>query len=219
MKLKSFGCSFVWGTDLPDCTDTAPSSLSWPALIAQHHGWEYHCAARGGVGNLQILNRVLAELSEPDSPDSVFVISWTWQDRFDYVDQANEWSTLRPSLDSRHADYYFRHLHAEYRDQFASLSAVSTAVSLLTQHRQPFVMTTLDPSIFNGVDRRLHHPGTLYALQQHIEPHVKMFDGQDFLSWSRQQGFAESPLWHPLEQAHAAAADYVIANQWLVSNI
>jgi hypothetical protein len=33
-------------------------------------------------------------------------------------------------------------------------------------------------------------------------------DGQTFLVWSRAQGYPESDRWHPLEQAHAQAADY-----------
>jgi hypothetical protein len=39
---------------------------------------------------------------------------------------------------------------------------------------------------------------------------MTQFNGMSFLDWSRANGFAESVKWHPLEDAHAAAAQYLI---------
>jgi hypothetical protein len=47
-------------------------------------------------------------------------------------------------------------------------------------------------------------------LQKTLKPYVNWFDNMSFLEWSRQRGYPESSAWHPLEQAHAAAANYMI---------
>ena len=66
MKLKSFGCSFIWGSDLPDDGRNLPrataSRLTWPALLAQDLEYEYECHARPGAGNLQITERLLNQI-------------------------------------------------------------------------------------------------------------------------------------------------------------
>ena len=63
MKLKSFGCSFIYGTDLADdgrgFIAATPSRLTWPALLAQNLDYSYECYARPGCGNLRILEKIL----------------------------------------------------------------------------------------------------------------------------------------------------------------
>ena len=53
-------------------------------------------------------------------------------------------------------------------------------------------------------------PRSVTLLQDQIGPHLSWFDSKSFLDWSRSQGYPESATWHPLEQAHRAAADYMI---------
>ena len=63
MKLKSFGCSFIFGSELHDDgyggPHATPSQHTWPALLAKDLGYDYQCYARPGSGNLRILNEVL----------------------------------------------------------------------------------------------------------------------------------------------------------------
>ena len=63
MNLKSFGCSFIFGSELSDDGRTGPyatgSCLTWPALLAKEFGYGYHTYARPGSGNLQIAERAL----------------------------------------------------------------------------------------------------------------------------------------------------------------
>jgi hypothetical protein len=59
MKLTSYGDSFIFGTDLADAemipnTSGKPSQHTWPALLAQHLGYQYRCRAYPGCGNLLI---------------------------------------------------------------------------------------------------------------------------------------------------------------------
>lgn len=197
MKLISHGCSFIYGCEL------ASPYLSWPALVAQHIGYDYECHAVPGSGNLQIMESVLIAAAKGD----FCVINWTWIDRFDYIDVQHEsWNTLRPALDNDHAGYYYRHLHAQYRDMLTSLSYIATAVSFLLANRVPFLMTYMDDLLFDIVNPQWHPPEGVNYLQQVVRPYLKAFDGMNFLDWSRKHSFAISDSWHPLEQAHAGAA-------------
>jgi hypothetical protein len=218
MTLKSFGCSFIFGSDLADDGRdgpyATPSQLTWPALLAQHLGHQYECHARPGSGNLQILERMLNQAATSSGTD-LFVIGWTWIDRFDYYDsnydpttKRTPWSTVMPIDKTSVAKTYYKHLHSEYRDKFSCLSYIKLAIDTLDQHGIPFVMTYMDELLF---DRRWHISPSVTELQSYIRPRMTTFDGQTFLDWSRRHKFAVSDTWHPLEQAHAAAADYMIS--------
>lgn len=207
MILKSFGCSFIFGTDLHDDGRNlqwpTPSQHTWPALIAKKRSWNYKCHARGGSGNIQILERVLtqAALNEP----AFFVIGWTWIDRFDYTSgNRDAWSTVMPIDTDEKAKIYYRDLHSQFRDKFTSLCAIKTAIDTLKQKNLPFLMTYMDDLIF---ETEWHTTPAITDLQNYIRPHVTNFEGRNFVEWSRNQGFEISPTMHPLEPAHAAAAE------------
>ena len=213
MNLKSFGCSFIFGTDLPDDLPTAkypvPSQFTWPALAAKKLGWNYNCYAHGGSGNLQILDCVLGHAAS--SKDDFFVIGWTFQDRFDFVNRDNttnhKWETLRPSLDHPHADHYFRNLHSEYRDKFTTLVHMHTAINVLETCKIPFIMTTVDDLPFNT---RWYATPSVSLLQDQVKHHMSWFDNKNFLSWTQQHGFPISKTMHPLQEAHEQAANIML---------
>jgi len=201
MKLSSHGCSFVYGSDL------SSPALSWPALIADHLGYEYQCQAVPGSGNLQIMESVLLDAAESD----FCVVNWTWIDRFDFVDSGDEsWHTLRPALDNDHAAYYFRYLHGQYRDMLTNLAYITTAVSFLVSREIPFLMTYMDDLLFDEIYPGWHRSDAILYLQQKVRPYLHDFDGLSFLDWSRRNSYAVSNTWHPLEQAHTAAAHHML---------
>ena len=98
-------------------------------------------------------------------------------------------------------------MHSEYQAKFASLSYVKLAIDTLDQRGIPFIMTVMDELIF---DRVWHSTSGTLMLQDLVRPRLTAFEDQTFLNWSRGHGYAESPAWHPLEQAHAAAGKYMI---------
>ena len=203
MKLKSFGCSFIYGSDLEDQKST------WPCLVSGKLGLDYECYARPGSGNLQILESVLRH-SRHDK-DSFFLINWTWIDRFDFISVADEsWQTLRPSLDHENADYYYRHFHSQYRDMLTNLSWIKTASDTLRQQGIKSIMTYMDYLLFESVNPNWHEPSAVEYLQNETRPCLVDFSGKNFLDWSRDQKFAVSDRWHPLEDAHKAAADFML---------
>jgi hypothetical protein len=213
MNLKSFGCSFIYGSDLSDTipNSPSPSSETWPALLARHLKREYKCHARPCSGNLRILESVL-NLVPTSTKNDLYVIGWTWIDRFDYYDghwnhERPAWRTIMPIDEDNLSKTYYRDLHSEYRDKLTCLSYMKLVIDTLDQQNIPFVMTFMDELMF---DRRWNVTPGLQLLQDQVQPRMTDFEGHNFLDWSREHGFAESPTWHPLEQAHRAAADYMI---------
>lgn len=220
MKLKSFGCSFIFGSDLSDETLGEPyekaSQLTWPALLAQDLGLEYQCYARPGSGNLRILEKVLSMIShEP----ATFVIGWTWIDRFDYTvephennhvydlaNEANLWKTVMPVDSDHRAKNYYKYLHSQYCDKLTNLIYIKTAIDSLQQRNIPFVMTYMDELLF---ETQWHYNSTIENLQNYIRPHMTKFQGQTFLNFSKQNGFPISDTYHPLETAHQAAFELI----------
>lgn len=215
MKLKSFGCSFVFGTDLADANDGAtqlliqPSNHTWPALVAQHLGHDYECFAWAGLGNLQILERVLNQVNtEP----AVFVVNWSWIDRFDHVQDDHMWTTIRPTCTTAQAEYYYRHFHSQYQDKLTTLIMIKLAIDTLQQHGHHIIMSYMDDLIF---ENEWHVSPAVLQLQDYVRPFMTTFEGKTFLQWCQHHGYRINERMHPLEEAHAAAADYLI-NQGLL---
>lgn len=213
MKLKSFGCSFVAGSDLQDNfiipgPDVIPSNSTWPALLAKYNELDYECHAWPGSGNLKILCDIIsqASLNEP----AIFVINWTWIDRFDFVNDKEQWTTLRPSEDDDLSKNYYKHLHSQIKDMITSIYAVNTAVDFLKERQIHFVMTYMDYLLLEHIDANWHDPKYVSVMQNKIKNFLINFDGKNFLDWSLDHGFAVSENWHPLEEAHQAAADYML---------
>jgi len=210
MKLKSFGCSFIFGTDLHDDSYTrlkaTPSRYTWPALLARKHGWTHTCYARPGSGNLQILDQLLNQLA--DTEPAVYVVGWTWVDRFDYTTQEtpHQWRTFMPIDENPLAETYYKHIHSEYRDKLTTLINVRTAIDALKASGNKFIMTYMDDLMF---DTRWNVSPAVSSLQGYCQPYMTRFENQNFLDWSKEKGFKISKTLHPLEDAHRAAFELI----------
>jgi len=206
MLVKSFGCSFIFGSELSDQIANTPSKLTWPAVFSQQLGHHHICYAQGGIGNLAIASKILNEVSRDVT--ALFIIGWTWIDRFDYcVNENQQWSTIRPGDDSDLAKTYYRKLHSETRDKLASLMTIRTVIDSLQERDFPFVMTYMDELLF---DREYNTTPAIVTLQDYVRPYMMTFEGKTFLDWSRNHGYPQGVGRHPLEQAHAAAARLMV---------
>ena len=219
MNLKSFGCSFIYGSELSDEDGDVPgqgrthySRLTWPAHLAQHLTYNYLCYARPGAGNLQIAERVLTHLATNEP--ALFVINWTFIDRFDYIQLNNPlklvdpaWATLMPVDTTDIAGMYYKNLHSETRDKLTTLMSVRLVIDTLKQKNCPFIMTYMDELMF---DRQWNTTPAITDLQDYINPHMTTFDGMNFQQWSKKNGHAITNIGHPLESAHAAAGELMI---------
>lgn len=219
MVIKSFGCSFIFGSELSDVGWNGPVALgsreTWPALIANELGYEYQCFARPGSGNLQIFDRFC---NHPVDPRPTFyIIGWTWIDRFDYINpdgpdwrpilDPNKWSTIMPADSNNVSETYYKNLHSEYQDKLTSLIYIKTAIDILKSRGQQFIMTYMDDLLF---DTKFNTSPAITQLQDYIRPYMTRFDDMNFLDWSKKKGFLIGPESHPLEQAHEAAAQYIL---------
>ena len=218
MELKSFGCSFIYGSELSDVStidyerNPPASKLSWPALLAKKLNHTYQSFARPGAGNLYIAESVLnhASCCEPQ----LFVIGWTWIDRFEYFDSQNSWQCLTPGQDTELSHGYYRNYHSQYRDKLTTLINIKLCIDTLRSARHSFIMTAMDDLIFEA---DFHTSPAIIDLQDAIRSDISWFNNRTFLQWSQQCNFPISHLLHPLETAHEQAAELVFDNsdQWI----
>lgn len=210
MKLKSFGCSFTYGSDLCDCDipDWGASQHTWPALLSKSLDLEYECHASPGIGNLQIMNSVLEQCSLQDS--AVYVVNWTWLDRFDFLDPINEhWHTLRPDGNTPEHQLYYRYFYNQYHTMLTNASYIKTTIDILKSRNVKFIMTLMDTTLFDMVDPSWQDPRSITLLQKKIRPYITNFENKTFLDFSKENGFLISETLHPLEDAHQAAFELI----------
>lgn len=202
MQLKSFGCSLVFGTDLADDgrngLRATASKHTWPALLAKKLNREYHCYARPGAGNLQILDTLLSHI---DDSDTVYVIGWTYPNRRDYREN-QRWTALLPHENTQIARVYFSQLQDDYQDQLTVLIYIQTAISMLGKRK--YIMVCQDHSVLvsNGAP-------SAEALLAQIRPCITSFAGSSFVDWAHDNNYPISAAKHPLEAAHQAAAELI----------
>lgn len=213
MKLKSFGCSFIFGSDLADIGVNGPyavgSKLTWPALLANEYGYQYRCYAKPGSGNLQIAERVLNQLIDEQS--TLYVINWSWIDRVDYIVNESpwpgtKWDTIMPGDDSQPARLYYKYLHNQYHNKLTTLINIKLVIDTLKQKGCPFIMTYMDELIF---ETEWHTTPAIVDLQNYIKPYMTKFENKTFLDFSKEKGFPISETLHPLEAAHQAAFELI----------
>lgn len=208
--LKSFGCSFIFGSELHDDgygkSFATPSNFTWPALWAKDLGVAYRCFAKPGSGNLRIAEQVLNQIHSQEP--AIYVIGWTWIERFDFIQRDNaNWRTLSAWDTDTVATNYYKELHSQYLDKLKSLSAINLVIQQLCASQNKFYMTYMDDLLF---ETQFHCSPAMLLMQQQIKPHLHNFQGHNFLEWSRVNGFPiGTRAKHPLEEAHQAAFEYV----------
>jgi len=189
------------------------SKLTWPALLAQKLNYLYRCHARPGSGNLQIAEQVLTHLATNEQ--ALFIINWTFIDRFDYFNLTNPnkwpgampWSTIVPGHETNIAKTYYKELHSEIRDKLTTLMSIKLVLDTLKQKNCPFIMTYMDDLIF---DKKWHTTQAITDMQDYILPHMTTFDGLNLQQWAKKNGYPITSIGHPLEEAHAAAGELMI---------
>lgn len=94
-RLITFGCSFTYGSALPDDwpgsppPHNKPSQYSWSKLLADKLGREIVNNGIPGAGNLEILQKILNTKFEKDD---LVVTGWSHFDRFDFY-TFTDWTT------------------------------------------------------------------------------------------------------------------------------
>jgi hypothetical protein len=65
----------------------------------------------------------------------------------------------------------------------------------------------MDDLIFES---KWHTTPAVTSLQEFVQPYMTTFEGNTFLDWARTKKYEISPTLHPLEPAHAAAAEFML---------
>lgn len=205
MKLKSFGCSFIYGDDLADTHlfEDPWSAYTWPSLLARDLDIRHECYAKSGAGNLQIYQTLCNQLADPEP--AIFVVGWTWIDRFDYCNN-EQWHTIRPTGTNTVEKFYYKNLHSQYADKLLNLSLITSALTLLLQQQRKFIMACQDQLLF---ETEWHCDPAIELLQAQLKNHMTWFDGTTFLDWAKSNNYPISKNWHPLEDAHRAAFELI----------
>jgi hypothetical protein len=215
-KIVSFGDSFVFGSELSNNFD---GSKSWIGLCATQLDVEYQTLAVPGCGNEAIARQIYTYFSENPTDDCLAVINWTWPQRWDFYISENEaWVTLGPTcvpskLESiistseanRIVDFYRDYPgNSTLWDRWRALQTIYSVQNYLNAEGITNIQCCIDYSIF---DQQYHVPSYIKLLQSKTKPSIESFEGMGFLKWSQAHGFKiTEPGWHPLEDAHNAAA-------------
>ena len=227
-RVTAIGDSFTRGDELADCpdypSDGKGSHMTWPALIAKSINAEYKCMAVGGKGNQWtswVVAKKICDAHEYGNTPSLFIINWSWFERFDYVNIDDDlWVTTHPRHDNKLDHYFYRNLDSDLWNLFRNLQQIHSTISLLKQHNIDFIMTCLDPtyntnvkdfrsdSFVQGIRGQAWHT-VIAQLQEQVLPYIIEFNGMGFLDWAKHNNYQLGPNGHPLEEAHAAAAEYV----------
>jgi hypothetical protein len=198
MKIKAFGCSFIWGSELSDeIPQRRFSDQTWPALLAKKLELGYECFAKPGVGNLYIADQVITHAINTVEP-ALFVINWTYIDRFDYVSH-DSWDSILPGNDTDLGKFYYGKLHSEFRDKLTNLLQIYSVVNLLKSKNISFIMTNIDPII---LDQTWNVTPAVMELQRYVNDHLTKFDQTSFLIWAKNKGHEFSAMGHLMEPGH-----------------
>ena len=96
------GDSFVYGSELADCTATKASDSSFTAILTKNAGIKnYYCTAAPGLGNDSISRSVITSCENIQQPKGV-VVSWTFPGRYEFrfaydtEQSTGNWYTITP---------------------------------------------------------------------------------------------------------------------------
>jgi hypothetical protein len=220
-KIVSFGDSFVFGSELQDNHD---GSKAWAGLAAQQLGVEYQTHSNPGCGNDAIAQQIYTHFSDDSTVNDLAVINWTWTCRWDvYIADYETWITLGPTcvpkklqhlLDSTQShqliDLYRDYLNKSLTwNKIRNLQTIFAAQQYLKIKKIKNVQTYMDYELFST---EWHCPSYIAEMQKLVKPEMTDWgDGLNFLDWCRERQFEITDVgWHPLEEAHKAAAEFCL---------
>ena len=219
-KIVSFGDSFVFGSEQKNNDD---GSLGWIGRAATNLNCEYYTMSRPGCGNDYIAQKIYSWFANNSTENTLAVINWTWMSRWDfYVLDHKTWITLGPTcvpvtlknlVSQTQAedmiDFYRTRINGGILwNKLRNLQIIHSVQSYIKQKNITNIQTYMDYDMF---DMACYHtdltPDYINELQKLVYPELELFEGQNFVDWSKKKGFAVTDSLHPLEEAHIAASE------------
>lgn len=106
MIIVAGGDSVIFGSELKDCANGLWDSYSrstFAALLAEDT--DYYCTAYPGIGNEEIVDRIVKQLDTLDHCG--VIVSWTWPSRTNELTADNHIIKLQDYLEKRNIPYLF----------------------------------------------------------------------------------------------------------------
>lgn len=218
-QIVSFGDSFVFGSEQENNQD---GSLGWPGRAAADLNCKYLTLSHPGRSNDYIAQSIYSYFSNNTVENTLAVINWTWISRLEfYVLDKQIWITLGstcvPSMLEELVtrteaedivNFYHHRLNAGILwNKLRNLQTINSVHAYLREKNITNIQTYMDYDLFD-IERRHDSltPDYIDELQKMVYPKLELFEGQNFLDWSKKNGYAVSDFGqHPLEQAHIAA--------------
>lgn len=168
------GDSFIFGSELADCPNGAPSSYSRSTFTALLSDQQYVCAAYPGNSNHDIAEAVKRAVEKIPGKPFVFVC-WTW-----------------PSRDKL----------------YTSKRVIEALQEYCEYHGLPYLFTCADNCLFEVLDISKLNMDNWYMFPPATESWLTT-DPRGFYQWAVENKYTVGPEHHPLEQAHADAAELI----------
>ena len=219
MKIVSFGDSFVFGSELKNNPD---GSMAWPSLVAKKINVDYQTYSDPGCGNDAIAQQIYTHFADNTAEDDLAIINWTWTSRWDmYIGDCDTWITVDSNSRTEKLqrllgqtqlhqliELYNNYLNKSLLwNKIRNLQTIFSAQQYLKIKKINSIQTFMDYELFTT---EFHAPPYVKELQKLVVLEMRDWgNGLNFLDWSKNNNFFITEIgWHPLEDAHIAAADF-----------
>jgi len=228
MIIVAGGDSFVWGTELADCTYTVYSQSTFPALLSNSQGLNYQCVARPGNAN-DAITRMVIDKCENIIDDMAVVVAWSFVTRYEFkftysIDSPiSPWCSINLHRNKfqidRFSEEFFKHVgtNPDYQ-KYNTLRSIILLQTYLEKKNIPYLFLPTDSHFYvdhgEGVDSIVK---TLFDLinwdNWYFFPSAteswNTTSPRGFYQWAVESKYSIGSDQHPLEKAHQDAAQLI----------
>lgn len=208
-RVISFGASITYGSELPN------TNLTWSSIIAQKLNKEYLCLAKEAAANGNIARQIL---SYDNYQNDLILVMWTSATRYEFRN-GDTWENISPWSNQTGftREWYKGPGGLEYTEVVNTVKEVLLATQFLDAMGLKYLF------VFDNDELRTSHtwnlPDEYIQTLKLMLPwdNIMWFDETGFLNWTKNNGYPFTNT-HPGAEAHAAAANYILANRDLISS-
>ena len=210
MKILAIGCSFTYGSELPDTeldtfyTKKKPSQLAYPALLAkQLNGTVTNLSLPGG-SNGRIFRLVVDQLSKEHY--DLVICGWTDHARADFRYDGNDLPATATSSwafkEFPWIEQYYK-VHHDYEQSWQTwLAQLITLQAYLKSRGQKYVFLSMNKPVFGDALTDYQH-----LIEQVDQSHYMGWPTVGMTTWMGD--CPKGPGGHPLELGHQRIAERI----------
>lgn len=223
MILVAGGDSFTWGSELADSPHGGANGYSrstYPALLAKQAKLEYICAAYPGSANNAISRMAINAVNSVNDP--FLLVTWTYPQRREFW-FTNEWVSLNSwhTAKKEFSEQYFKHVgDSEYYELYSVFKEIIYLQNFCKTKNIPYMFMTADNTFYCHENYLRSKNYELSVLHDSVEWNkwfwfpqgVNQYETpapRGFYQWAVENKYSVGSQGHPLEQAHADAAELI----------